>query len=204
MITGIVKRAFPVFAGWLGTKFLIKTVVPKLPLVDKLGIFAGPVVSALAIPGYALAAKRVAILRKHQPEVMIGMGINLLEQLITSFAPSSVKSLIGMSDYVELGDYIQTGAAPIDDDIALSDYLTTGQVEQELGQLGDGLQQELGLEQELGIDEGVSTSQMLAPVSARSFVAPVPSRSFTQAVPRFGAGFDNAGSLYTGVFGGGF
>ena len=132
------------------------------------------------------------------------MGVNLLSEIIGAFAPASVKAMIGMSDYVELGDFIQTGATPIDDDIALSDYLTTGQLEQELGAMGDGLQQELGLEQELGIDEGVSTSAMLAPVGARSFVQPVPSRSFTSAVPGISAGFDNPNGLYNGIFGGGF
>lgn len=214
MLIGLVKRVVPVMAGMIGGRLVIAKIAPHIPLLDKIPAqVRGPVLSAAMPLGYVFLAKKVAILRKYQTEALIGLGVNFLGSLIESFAPAEVKSWLGLGDgiydralgeYVELADYLQTDGTPIDDDIALSDYVSVGALEQELGALGDGLQQELGLEQELGNIGGVSQGAMLAPVPARRFTAPIPTRSFTSPVPDAGAGFDNPAGLYTGVFGGGF
>lgn len=208
MVIGLAKRALPVLAGWIGVRFVINKVAPRLPLIDRIpASLQGPLLAAAAPLAYHYASKKVSVLNKYKSEVMLGMGINLVQSLISSFAPASVKSMLGMGgmydslgEYVGLSDYLTTGATPIDDDIALSDYITVG-AEEELG--SDGLQQELGLEQELGDIGGVGQGSMLAPVQARGFIAPIPSRSFTKQIPGAGVGFDNPATLYTGIFGGG-
>jgi hypothetical protein len=209
----IVKTAAPAVGSLLVSRIASGFLAPKVPMIDKLGPAAKPVVSAAVLFGMTYVSK-MGPLAKYRRELLIGSGINLLLDVASAFLPANVKSMLqlgdngiydrALSDYVQVGDYLTTGATPIDDNITLSDYITTGAVEEELGQLGDGLEQELGLEEELGIDEGVSQSAFLAPVQQRSFLSPVPARSFTQQVPRAGAGLDNPGLLYTGIFGGGF
>ncbi len=209
MVIGLAKRALPVLAGWMGARIVISKIAPRIPLIDRLGTLQAPVMAAALPVAYHYLSKKVSILNKYKSEVMLGMGINFVQTLISTFAPASVKAALGMGgmydamqmgEYVGLSDYLMTGQAPIDDDIALSDYITVG-AEEELG--SDGLQQELGLEQELGDIGGVSQSSMMAPVPTRGFLGPIPTRSFTRQVPGAGVGFDNAGTLYTGIFGGG-
>lgn len=222
MVKDVLKAAAPVMVGFLGSRMIINKVAPRLPLIDRLPVsIQRPTVAILTAAGVHVLASKVSAIGKYRGGIMTGVGLSVLESLISAFAPASVKAMIGLSgdgiydqalaDYVTVGDYMTVGADPIDDDIALSDYLTVGQVEEELGALGDGLEQELGmgLEEELGavrggLDEGVSQSAMLAPVPARQFVGPVPARSFTKQVPHAGGGFDNPNVLYTGIFGGGF
>jgi hypothetical protein len=154
---------------------------------------------------------------------MIGLGINLVDKILVAFAPENVKGMIGLaddgiydnalSDYVEVGDYLEVGAAPpIDDDITLGDYVEVGQYEEELGQM----EEELGVEEELGFEEalggpldrkylgGVSRGSMLKRVRRKPMIAAVPPRSFTKKVAHAGAGYDKPGVLYTGIFSGGF
>lgn len=207
MVIGLAKRALPVVGGFVLARAVISKIGPRIPMIDRLGAFRDVLLAAAMPIGFAWASKKVSFLNKYKGEFMLGMGINLVQTVISQFAPASVKGLLGMSgmydsmgEYVGLSDYLMTGTTPIDDDIALSDYVTVG-VEEELG--SDGLQQELGLEQELGGIGGVSQNSLLAPVPTRGFLGPIPSRSFTKAIPAAGVGYDNAGTLYTGIFGGG-
>ncbi len=153
---------------------------------------------------------------------MLGASLNLVDTLVKAFAPAEVKAMFGLGDsgmydqamgeFVTVGDYLQVGAEPIDDDIALSDYVEMSGVEEELG----ALQEELGVEEELGSNGspfgdsgpnrlgGVGQSSMLKALKAASSVGVVPQRSFVKNVPHAGAGYDNPNTLYTGIFGGGF
>ncbi len=212
MFKTIAMEALPVGAGFLATRLVVNKFGGMIPGVSSLGAFSKPVLSAALL--FGVSKVPMGPFAKHRRGVLIGAGLNLLCDLIGAVAPASLKSMIGLgdagiydralSDYVQVGEYLTTGATPIDDDIALSDYITVGGgVEQELG-----LEEELGLSEELGDEnsfgEGVSQSAMLAPVPQRSFVEPVPARSFTKNVPHAGAGFDNPNVLYTGIFSSGF
>jgi hypothetical protein len=118
-----------------------------------------------------------------------------------------------MSDYVEVGDYLEVGAEPIDDDITMSDYVEVGQLEEELGALEEelGLEEDLGVEEELGGDPlsraylgGTARGSMLRQIGRKPMVAAIPTRSFTRKIARAGTGYDKPGVLYGGIFAGGF
>lgn len=198
------KKALPVLASIIGIRAITKLVSPRIPI--QLGTFQGPVVAAGMMLGVHFASGKVAFLRKHQDAIMLGAGINLVESLISAFAPASLKSAIGMgglSDYVAVSDYLAyPGGSPIDDRLTLNDYVQVG-LEEELG-----LDQELGIDQQLGGWSGQGqlggSKAMLAPIGHQSFMSAVPNRSFTEQVPDAGAGYDEPDILYTGVFGGGF
>jgi hypothetical protein len=203
----VLKKAVPVAASLYLTRFIINKVSPMIPGVDKLGAFSKPAVSA----GMVVAAHfgtRKGPLVKWRDQILLGTSLNLVDSLMSAFAPADVRGMFGLgagglydnglSEYVETGDYLQVGAQPIDDDIALSDYVTVSGAEEELGML----EQELGVEEDLGDDRlgGVSRGSMLRAVPSMSFEAPVPTRSFTRQVQRAGGGYDNPNVLYTGIF----
>lgn len=210
---GLVQKALPVAASLYLTRLIINKVSPMIPGVDKLGTFQKPVVAA-GMVAVAHFGTRKGMLSKWRDQILLGTSLNLVDSLVSAFAPADMKAMFGLSgdglydrslsEYVETGDYLQVGAQPIDDDIALSDYVTVGALEEELG----ALEQELGVEEDLGDDRlgGVSSStpSMLKPVPSMSFEAPVPTRSFTRKVMRAGGDYDNPNVLYTGIFSGGF
>lgn len=211
----LVKRALPVVAAMIGGKVLIKQLGSRIPGLDKLGTFQGPAMAVGLLFLGNMATNKVAMLRKYHDPIMLGLGINLLTEVIAAFAPANVKAMMGLgdgiydralSDYVSTGDYLTTGdMIPIDDDIALSDYVTTGGIEEELG-----LSEELGISEELGaisagtVTGGVSQTAMMKQIPSQSFMEEVPARSFTKGISRAGEGFDNPGALYAGIFRGGF
>jgi hypothetical protein len=209
----IIKTALPVAASLYLTRFIINKVSPMIPGLDKLGNFAKPAISAGMVVAAVYGTKK-GPLSKWKDGILMGTSLNLIDSLVGAFAPADVKAMFGLADaglydrslseYVETGDYLRVGATPIDDDIALSDYVTVNGLEEELGM--GALEQELGVEEDLGDDRlgGVSRDSMLAPIPGMSFEAPVPARSFTRQVPRAGGGYDNPNVLYTGVFAGGF
>src|SRR6185295_1975621 len=143
MLIDLAKRAIPVALGFIGANVLINRVGPMLPGVSALGSLQQP---ALAIGEVVLAnylTKKVGVLAKHREEIMLGAGLSMLTTLFKAFAPASVQSMIGMSDYVQMGDYVAVGGAPpLREDFSLSDYVAVG---------GDGLEEELGLTEELGV-----------------------------------------------------
>lgn len=201
MLMDLAKRALPALGGF----YLTRVVVAKVgPMLDSLGAIKGPVVAAATVFGLNIATTKVAALAKHRTELMLGAGVSLLDQVITAFAPASVKQMIGLSDYVQMGDYIGIGATPLNDRMTLSDYVAVG---------GDGVEEELGLEEELGVEEelgndmlgGVASgASLLAPVPTKSFVQPIPTRSFTMNIPKATTAYDNPSDLYGGIFNGGF
>lgn len=185
--------------------------VPGLNMVP--AKFQGTAMAALlGVVGH-FATKKIAKLAKYRSSVMIGLGLNFLDNALSALAPATLKSRIGLAGDVfadGLGDYVSVaGAPPIDDNMTLSDYVSVSDYV-EVGaeeELGATVEEELGLEQELGMDNllgGIAQSSMLAPVAPVSPLQTVPARSFTKDVPRAGQGYDNPRNLYGGVFSGGF
>lgn len=207
MLIDMAKQAAPVLLGLYGARLITSKLGPMLPL-SALGTLQGPATSVAVLVGMHYLTKKVGALAKYRTPLMLGAALATLDNLFQAFAPASVKQLVGMSgmgEYVQMGEYMSVDGTPIDDDIAMSDYIAVGAdgVEQELGM---GAEEELGVDEELGNDllGGVSRSSMLAPVPTRQFLQPVPARSFTKQIPAAGGGYDNAGGLYQGVFRGGF
>lgn len=203
MLIDLAKKAVPVLIGLYGTRLIVAKLGPMIPGVSSLGSLSGPVLAVGGVVGVHFLTKKVGALAKYRNELLMGAALSALDTLFQAFAPASVKSMIGMSDYVAMSDYIAVGATPIDDSIAMSDYIAVG---------SDGVEEELGLEEELGVEEelgndllgGVSQGSMLKHVPAQQFLSPVPARSFTKQIPAMTGQYDTAGSLYQGVFGGGF
>jgi hypothetical protein len=228
-IVDALKMALPIGVSFYGSRFIINQLGDKVPMIDRLGTFKKPALAGLMVVAAHYGTTKITALKKHRHGIMIGTSLNLIDNLLAHFAPASVKAMFGVGDagiyggmgeYVQVGEYVTVdGAPPIDDDIALSDYVEIGDVEEELGMLQEelGVEEDLGmLQEELGVEEdlgagyddrmlgGVHQGSMLAPIRKKQMVAPVPTRSFTKPVPKAGAGFDKPSVLYTGIFGGGF
>ena len=216
-LMSVVRAAAPVALSVYLARTITRKVGPMIPGLDKLGTFAGPATALGFVAAAHVATSKVRVLQKFRTQILIGAGINLVDALVSAFAPSNVKSMFGvgdhglydraLSEYVGTSDYV--GAEPIDDDIALSDYVSVDGVTEELGALQEelGVEEDLGaLREELGDDRlgGVSQGSLMRAIPQRSFVAPVPARSFSRGVMNAGPGFDNESVLYTGVFAGGF
>ncbi len=200
----LAKKAVPVLLAFYGTRMFVSRIGPMIPGVASLGTLAGPVLSVGSVIGMNYATKKVAFLAKHKTELMLGSMGAALDSLIQAFAPASVKALVGMSDYVAVGDYFSMGAIPLDDRMTMSDYVAVG---------GDGVEEELGLEEELGVEEelgndllgGMPTGRgLLKTIPTQQFMQPIPARSFTRQIPAAGQQYDNPNQLYAGIFNGGF
>ena len=128
----------------------------------------GPAVAGVLFGAGHFATKKRS-LRKMRTGVLVGLGLNLLDTLLSALAPPGVKSLFGLagadediygpalSDYVAMDDYVALeGAPPIENHLTLSDYVAVGDTG--LDPDMEGLESELGgIEQDLGAiedDEG--------------------------------------------------
>ena len=200
----LAKRAVPVLLGLYGTRFLVARIGPMIPGVSALGTLQAPALAVGSVVGLNYLTKKVGALAKHRTELMLGAALSALDALFQSFAPASVKQLVGMSDYVSVGDYVAVGATPLNDRMTLSDYVAVG---------GDGVEEELGLEEELGVEEELGNDLLggmpggagiMKQVPSMRFMQAIPARSFTQPIPAAGAAYDNPNQLYNGIFNGGF
>lgn len=211
-VVDAVKKAIPVAAAMYGGRVLARKVLPMVPGLSGLGKHAAPVGSGLMLLAGSFATKKVALLRKHRQEVLMGLGLNFIEIVLTSYVPSNWLGAIGLSgdesiydsamgEYVDVGEYIDTGGYEEE----MGEYIEMG-AEEELGmmeEMGEGFEEALGGG---GIGTGIGTqnSAMLKSVPRRAMTAAVPSRSFVRQVPKVGAGYDKLANLYTGIFSGGF
>lgn len=233
-----VKMALPIAASLYGGKFLTTKLVGVMPeamrssLRDVGGFNMQKPVAALAVfgAGFYGTKKLKGKAGKMRPSIVLGLGINVVDAFVCTFAPGDVCGTLGVkseetsadadapsaaSDYVQVGEYMGIGnVPPIDDDITLADYVEIGDLEADLG----ALESELGLSAELGAEEdlgrvggfanrhlgGVHRNEMLKQIPSARMTAPVPARSFVGKVPHAGQGFDADSRLYTGIFGGGF
>jgi hypothetical protein len=200
----LAKRALPVLVGFYGTRLIVNKIGPMIPGVSALGTLQGPVLALGGVVGMNVLTKKVGALAKHRNELMMGSMFQALDSLIHAFAPPSVKALVGMSDYVSVGDYFAVGATPLNDQMTMSDYIAVG---------SDGVEEELGIEEELGVEEELGNDLLggvaggagiMKTVPSQRFLAPIPARSFTRNIPAAGPGYDNPNQLYGGIFNGGF
>jgi hypothetical protein len=204
----------PIAGSLYGARALSFKLAGKVPGLNRLPAqFQGPAMAAVLVGAGHFATKHVGALKKHRSGVLIGTGLNLLDNLLSAFAPASVKAAFGLgdiydsglSDYVSVGEYAEVGATPINDDITLGDYMSV-----------DGFPEDLGVEEELGLSEelgdslsrqylgGVSRGSMLKKIPEQPMLAAIPERSFTKEIRSAGPGYDKADVLYAGIFGGGF
>lgn len=157
---GVIKQALPIAGSLYGARFLSYKLAGQIPGFNRIPQqYQGTAMAGLVFFGAHMASKKVKPLKKWRGALMIGTGLNLIDNVLSAFAPANVKGMFGlsdygiydeaMSDYVEVGDYLEVGADPIDDDITMSDYVEVGQLEEELG----ALEEELGLEEDLGVEE---------------------------------------------------
>jgi len=206
MLIDLAKRAAPVLIGLYGARLLVTKVGPRIPLVSRLGTFQGPALAIGAVLFTNFITKKVGKLAKYRSELLLGTGLAALDSLISTFAPASIKSMIGVGDVYDralLGEYVQM---PVGEYIQaeMGEYVAVGGVEEELGTV----EEELGMvEEELGgegsFGQGVSHAALLAPVPAQAYVTPVPTRSYVSPVPAATSAFDEARGLYRGIFAGG-
>ncbi len=209
----LAKEALPYAVGFFGTRILVKKLGTVIPGITQLGTLAQPALALAAIVGVRYACGKSAKLAKYKTGLTIGAAMAAVESVIATFAPASIKGMLGMGDIYDqavgdyvatggMGDYLAIGGTPIDDDGTLSDYIAVG---------SDGVEEELGLDQELGVDEelgndllgGVGSGSMMEQVPSRQYLSPVPTRSFTRQIPAASGGMDSGG-LYQGVFARGF
>jgi hypothetical protein len=202
MLIDLAKRAIPVVLATIGAKMISSKLGPRIPMLDRLGAFQGPVISILSVIGAHYATKKVAFLAKRRDAIMLGFMVSAIHETVSALAPASIKGMLGMGDtYTQaLADYVATNDYEQVAD-GMSDYVATGDMEQELG-----MDQEMGFTQEMGMGDvfgqgGLGGARaLLAPVPSQRFLAPVPSHSFTSPVPDVNADYDNPALLYTGVF----
>ena len=125
---------------------LIAGAANRIPGIDRLGVVKGPVVSLGLLLLAAPVTKRVEILRRYDAEIMLGLGLNLLTEIISAFAPASIRTMLGMgTPTAALAGYSQDylGDAELTED-ETSNYVIT-----------NGMDEDLELEEELEL----STSQ---------------------------------------------
>jgi hypothetical protein len=152
-IVGVVleaaKAALPVAASLIVGKMIanklamipaVGGIVAKLPAMAQ-----GPVVAAVLLAAGHFATKKVAFLGKHRGSILLGLGLNLIEQVIKSVPV--VSGLVGAGEYIQTGEYLQVG----------------------------GDVQELGAVQELGgsMDAPIPHALQAAPMGHRGLTAPI-------------------------------
>ena len=210
---GIFKQAVPAVAALYGARVVgaALTAGPLAGVASKVPANMGPAaVAALLAFGGHVATKRVKFLKKHRAGIMTGLGINLIDKIVGAVAPADMKAKLGvgdvdvygLSDYVAVNGYVDmSGAPPIEDNIALSEYVGIGDVEYDLGSFEQemGMMQDMGVEMDLGADHtdfadrhlgGFHRWQYRAPVGQKKYLAPVPPRSFTAPVPHMTPAYD--------------
>jgi hypothetical protein len=211
MLIDLAKRAAPVLLGLYGARLLVSKLGPRVPMVNRLGALQNPALAVGAVLAVNFITKKVARLAKYRSELLLGTGLNMVDAIISAFAPASVKAAIGVGDVYDraLGEYIHAGAGQPAEDPAMGEYVQMGEyvavggVEEELG----AVEEELGMggvEEELGdqgsYGEGVERGAMLRPVQSQAMLEPVPTRSYTRNVPAATQAYDDMRDFYQGIF----
>jgi len=214
-ITAMLKHAavgaLPVLGGFAAVNLVNSRLLPMVPGLSSLGTLQGPVSSVLSLIATHLAvgfgAKHSAMVARNRTSLMVGAGAQTVLSVFKALVPS-VTSMLGLGDYIQMGDYVAVGATPLRENFTLSDYVAVG---------SDGVSEELGLEEELGVEEELGAfaadgylggmpggPRLMKQVPRQNFLQPVPARSFTKQIPAAGTAYDNASDVYTGIFRGSF
>lgn len=198
--TSVVRQALPTAAGVALGRF-IGGYLPMVPGVSSvtgmLGRAADPVLSAATLVVGGILTSKVGILRKFQPGIMTGLGLNVVYSLVAQFVPS-------MGGFFGLSGVYDTALAGYTADTAgyetVDGYETVGEYESVSGFEADVA----GVEADLA---GVSPfsrgyGNLRAPVPHRPAVAALPAHSMTAAVEPWTPASDDDAALYGGIFGG--
>lgn len=221
-IKDAVMKAIPIGVGYIGSKVIVNLGAKHIPGLDKLNVggydLAKPVLHIGAIAVIHFGTKKAPVslkaLKKHRDSLMLGAGLAALTSMVETFAPASVKEMLGMSSaVVAAAPAPSAGYFTTDDYMTVDGYVTVDDFESEMG----AIEADLGLEADLGMIEsdlgggfadrnlgGVHRGSMLKAVPEVPMLAPVPARSFTGVVPEVGPGFDSHSGLYQGIFRGGY
>lgn len=198
--TSVLSQALPTAAGVALGRF-IGGYLPMVPGVNSvtgmLGKAADPVLSTATLIVGGIVTSKVGALRKFQPGIMTGLGLNVVYSLVAQFVPS-IGGFFGLSGVYD------TALAGYTADTAgyetVDGYETVGEYESVSGFEADVA----GVEADLA---GVSPfsrgyGNLRAPVGHRPAVAAIPAHSMTSAVEPWTPASDDDAALYGGVFGG--
>src|SRR5262249_22547931 len=112
MLLSLAKRVIPVLGGFYGARFLVNKLGPMIRGAGSLGGLASPILSVGAVVGANFLCDKVAPLRKHKTEIMLGAGFAALDSIIRAVAPQGVKDMLGMGDDIYsrgLSEYVGVG-----------------------------------------------------------------------------------------------
>ena len=146
----LMKRALPVLAAIIGGRLIVGA-GNRIPGVDRLGVLKRPVLSLVTLLLGSFASRKIAVMRRYDSEIVLGLGLNLLTETISAFAPANVKTMLGMGGVYDsglsgyqAGNYLPTG--DVDPDGDMSNYVTCNRTDEDLE-----LEEELELSDSLGI-----------------------------------------------------
>ena len=114
-ITGAITSVAPLAASFYVGNFASRKIgsIPGIgPFIGKLGTHAAPVASiALLVAGH-FATKKISGLQKYAGPIMQGFALNFINTAVATYAPASVKGMIGVGD-----------AGIYDEALGLSEYV---------------------------------------------------------------------------------
>lgn len=203
------KVAIPIAMSMYGTKVVSRKLVPMIPGVSYLGKHAAPIGAGLMLIGASFVTKKVTVLRKHRQNILVGVGLNLLDVVLSAYVPDEIKAGLGFGVKAKPGKASASEQSAMGEYVQMGEYIDVSGYESEMGEYIDiGAEEELGVYEELGeenIGTGIGTQNaaMLRAVPSQAMVAPIPTRSFVKQVSGVGAGYDSMANLYTGSFAGG-
>lgn len=93
-MSAILLSAAPALGSMLVSRAIVHKTTDRLRLGESLGSAARPLVAAGIFAVGVSAAGRVSALRRHQKQIALGLGIELLSESIFAFAPQSVRALL--------------------------------------------------------------------------------------------------------------
>ena len=180
MFKDVAAQVLPLAVAFFGSRIAAEK-VGSLPgvggLLQKIpGGLAPVVVAGGLVYGVHYLTRKVAKLAKYRTAALSGAGLNLLLTALDSFAPKSVKDLIGMSGYqADLSSYEQVG-----------DYEAV-----------DGYE-EVGASEELGGIADIPSVSRYAALPSRSVVSPVPAWSAPDDSDLYAGVFSGGGKGWGG------
>lgn len=175
------KGAIPVVVTFVGINMVNKL---SIPFVDMLGIHKAPLLSIGAVVGLNFLAKKVNFIAKHKTNILLGAGIATIQAIWNAYVPASVKSMVGLGDYVSVaGLYDGTG-----DYVSTSDYVSTGSDYSDMGAM-----------QEMGSLGSWSPRLLEGAIPTQGSAALIHARANTMQIPAWAPSADE--EFYQGVFG---
>lgn len=201
-IKSALTAVLPTIGGFMVARVFSKKVAPLIPGLNMAGKFADTVVALVGLVAADFATNKVTQLSKYKTGIVAGFALNAVEAAMRALLPESIKSQIGLSDYVQLNgamydrgaisDYVQLDGNSMGEYVEMPSDGSSGggyiDVEQDLAgvraDLAGGVYEELG-----GLRSQVQTVRRIGGVPAMSYTGDVGM-----------ATEEDDASLYTGVF----